>query len=488
MRTHLLPRTLAVAVGALFAVTAVAEVPKPPETKSQDRSLLLKMRNGQVRPRDPDATKAERDEKVAVFKKVAQNLVYSVAHGPLNGESDPTGKAPYTSVPSLISEVELNTNLIGPSSNNGKLIVDQIEYAEEFGAAIAEAVKVVLAQSPKNRPIDRVNAVRILAMAAKMPAPGIIEPCLAIIQDTQESDGIKLYAFQALRNLLEQSRVDFPHQHIFKPAESAERVGKIHDTLAGYVFQKRAPRDDKERAVIEFVRRHAVAALAQIKDAVLRKPNKDLVGRPAWSLLRVIELDPSVSPTFTIPEIAEAAIGLGMMKPDPDMNIDVAAYSMDKALVYFTTAALEDGVRSKGSTAPTALPWKTLSARLSYALGAWRVATKSPVVVDLANKGIPVLEPIEKQGAQDAQGVQVGVLTTWAENNLPKAWTDGTAQPGTPIPVYKDDPGPKLPFPAPAAAPMLKTPEAAAPGKKGPEGAPPEAGKKGPEGTPPGKK
>ncbi len=471
MRTFLLPRTLAVAVGAMFAVTAVAQVPKPPELKSADRSLLLKMRNGQLGARDPSATKAELDERAATFKKVAQNLVFSVAHGPLNGESDPTGKAPYTSLTTLISDVEQATNLVGPSSNNGKLIVDQIHYGEDFGAAIADAVKVVLAQSPKNRPIDRVNAVRILSLAAEMPAPGIIEPCLAVIQDTQESDGIKLYAFQALRNLLRQSRVDFPQQHIFKPAESADRVGKIHDVLAGYVFQRRAFRDDKERAVIEFVRRHAIAALAQIKDAVLRKPNKDLIARPAWSLLRVIELDPSVNPPFTLPEITEAAIGLGMMKPDPDMNLDVAAYSMDKALVYFATAALEDGVRSKAAAAPTARPWKTQSARLSYALGSWRVATKSPLVVDLANKGIPVLEPIEKQGAQDAQGVQVAVLTTWAENNMPKAWTDGTAQPGTPIPVYKDDPGPKLPFPAPAAAPMLKTPEAGPP-KKGPEAPP----------------
>ncbi|HVK09369.1 MAG TPA: hypothetical protein VM597_11390 [Gemmataceae bacterium] len=470
MRTPLLPRLLAVVVGALFAVTATAEVPKPPEVKSQDRTLLLSMRNGQTRPRDPDATKAQRDERTAVFKKVAQNFVYSVAHGPLNGEADATGKAPFTSLPSLMSEVEQSTNLIGPSSNGGKLVVDQIEYAEEYGAAIGEAVKVVLAQSPKARLIDRVNAVRILATAARMPSPGVVDPCLAIIQDTQESDGVKLYAFQALRNLLEQSRVDFPAQHIFKPAESADRVGKIHDVLAGYVFQRRAPRDDKERAVIEFVRRDAVAALARVKDAVLRKPNKDLITRPAWSLLRVIELDPSVYPAFTIPEIAEAATGLGLMKPDPDMNLDVAAYSMDKALIYVATAALEDGGRSKANAAPTALPWKTYSARLAYALGAWRVATKSPLVTDLAAKAIPVFEPIEKQGAQDAQGVQVGVLTTWAENNPPKAWTDGTAQPGTPIPVYKDDPGPKLPFPAaPAAAPMLKTPEA---GKKGPEAPP----------------
>ena len=469
MRTLLFPRTLAVAVAILVGVTAAAEVPKPPEVKSQDRTLLLAMRNGQIRPRDKEASKAEQDARAAVFKKIAQNLVYSVANGPLNGETDPTGKAPFSSLPGLFSEVEQNTNLIGPSSNGGKLIVEQIEYAEEFGAAIAEAVKVVLAQSPKSRPIDRVNAVRILALAAKMPSPGIVEPCLAIIQDTQESDAIKLYAFQALKSLLEQSRVDFPHQHIFKVAESADRVGKIHDVLAGYVFQRRAPRDDRERAVIEFVRRHAVAALAQIKDAVLRKANKDLITRPAWSLLRVIELDPSVYPTFTIPEIAEAAIGLGTMKPDPEMNLDVAAYSMDKALVYFTTAALEDGLRSKGNAAPTALPWKTHAARLSYALGAWRVATKSPIVVDLAAKGIPVLEPIEKQGAQDAQGVQVNVLTTWAENNLPKAWTDGTAPPGTPIPVYKDDPGPKLPFPAPMAAPMLKTPEAGVPEKTPPE-------------------
>ena len=469
MRTPLSPRTLAVVVGPLTAVTAAAQVPKPPELKSADRTLLLKMRNGQLRPRDKDAPKAEQDEKAAVFKKVAQNLVYSVAHPPLNGENETEkGANPYSSLTVLISDVEQATNLIGPSSNGGKLIVEQTEYAEEFGTALAEAVSVVLKQS--SRPVERINAVRILSLAAKMPSPGVVEPFLTLIQNTQASDALKLYAFQGLRNLLEQGRVDFPHQHVIR---DAVRLGQIHDVLAGYVFQKRVPRDDKERAVIEFVRRDAVAALARFKDAVLRKSNKDLITRPAWSLLRVIESDPSAGPPFTIPEIAEAAIGLGMMKPDPDMNLDVAAYSADKALVYFVTAALEDETQAKANAAPQALPWRTYSARLAYALGTWRAATKSPLVTDLAAKGLPVLEPIEKPGPNGAQGVRVDALTDWAKNNLPKAWTDGTAQPGAPIPVYKDDASLKLPFPAPMATPMLKTPEGTVPGKTGAEGTPP---------------
>lgn len=469
MRSTLAPRTLAVVLAVLGPAVADAQVPKPPDLKSSDRSLVLQMRNGQVRVRDPDATKADRDARLAVLKKMAQGYAFGVAHPPVNGEPD-TGKGSpfFTSLTSLMEDAAQLTSLSGPSSNGNKLIVEQIEFAEEFGAAIAEAVTVVLANS--SRPIERVNAVRLLALAGRMPAPGVIDPCLDLIKNTQASDALKLYAFQALRNLIEQSRVDFPAQHVVR---DVARMGQVHDALAAYVMQKRVPRDDKDRAVIEFVRRDAVAALARFKDAVLRKPNKDLVARPAWSLLRVIENDPAVSPPFTLQEMSEAAIGLGLMKPDPDMNLDVAAYSVAKGLSYFVSAAIEDGARSRAEGGPMPMmPWKIQSGRLAVALATWREATRplgaakgAGAVAEVAAKGIQVLGPIELQGAAQAT-TSVDAITGFLQNNYPKAWTDGTAPPGAPIPVYRDDPGPKLPFPAPMAAPTLKTPDGTVPPKK----------------------
>jgi len=477
MRTFLSSRTLAVVVGALSVATAAGQVPKPPELKGQDRDMLNKMRNSQMRVRDPDVSKAERDARLATIKKIAQNYAYSLAAAPVNGEAESKdARGPYSSLSELLSYVDQTTNLVGPSSNGGKLTVEQTEFAEEFGAAMADAIKVVLANSA--RPIERVNAVRVLSYVARMPAPGVIDPFLDVIKNAQASDALKLYAFQGLRNLLEQSRVDFPAQHAIR---DAARLGQIHDVLAAYVTQKRVPRDDKDKAVIEFVRRDAVAALARFKDAVIRKPNKDLIARPGWTLLRVIENDPAVAPPFTIQEMSEAAIGLGLMKPDPDMNLDVAAFSVAKALAYYTTAAIEDGVRTAADGGPLpVLPWKIQSARLAVALSAWRESTKplgaakgAAAVADLAAKALPVLAPIEQLGASKGQ-TNIQPLTLWAENNLPKAWTDGTAQPGTSIPVYRDDPGPKLPFPAPMAAPTIKTPDATAPpAKKGTEAMPP---------------
>src|SRR5262249_53449691 len=142
-------------------------------------------------------------------------------------------------------------------------------------------------------------------------------------------------------------------------------------------MKKRTPKDDKERAVIEFVRRDAVAALARFRDGVIRKPNRDLLFRPAWAMARIMEQDPSVSPPFTIQEQMEAATGLAGMKIDPDMNLDVAAISMAKVLLGAAQAANLDNERATGTNTLPVVQWKVVAARWSYALSVWRENAKS---------------------------------------------------------------------------------------------------------------
>src|SRR5439155_12404583 len=103
---------------------------------------------------------------------------------------------------------------------------------------------------------------------------------LAVVNNPKATEAEKLYAFQGLRNLLDQSDVNDKTRHIFGASAGNPKLAEIATALGSYVFQKRTPKDDRERAVIEFVRRDAVAALSKFKDPTLRKANRELLYRP----------------------------------------------------------------------------------------------------------------------------------------------------------------------------------------------------------------
>jgi hypothetical protein len=346
------------------------------------------------------------------------------------------------------------------SGTTAKPNQQQLDFADEFGKAIGEAAGVVLAQSPK--PIERINAVRLMSVVARIPAPALADPLVAVVNNPKVSDAEKLYAFQGLRHLLEQSAGDDPNRHVFGASASAgsPKLAEIGLALNNYVFQKRSPRDDKERAVIEFVRREAVAALARFKDGSIRKANRDLLYRPAWALARVMEQDPSVTPPFTIQEQMEAAIGLAQMKIDPDLNLDVAALAEGKVLLRAAQAANLDNERATSTSTLPVVPWKLTAARWSYALSVWRKnaeglpKTRYPETArDVANAGIGLLTVLEKEGAAGRTTAGIQDVNTWGTNNPPKAWAEMK-----PALLFRDDPKTELPFPAAPADPKLTTP------------------------------
>jgi hypothetical protein len=433
---------------ALTFAASAAEIPKPPDI-NRIKSDVYKMRSGTIRVKDPD-DKALAAKNLASIKAVAEWLAYTIATPPYNGEpvprEDTTPKGIIRTMTTLMDEAETLCRLDASAGNQGKLSIEQLEYGEEMGAAIATAAKVVLANS--GRPIERINAVRLMSIAAKMPSTRIADPLVEIISNTKISDAEKLYAFHAVKNLMDQTETGDPTRHVIR---DVNLLGRIANSLTDYITQKRSPRDDREKAVIEFVRRHAVMALAAFKEGVIRKPNKDLIARPSWTLARVLEFDPSVSPPFTMADAIEAGVGFCQMKVDPDMNLDVAAYTVAKLMFIFAREANLDVERAgKEGTLPS-IPWKVAAARLSYALAVWREATKPlaktrfpDTVVSIANAGIAMLAPIEDKGGIANTARDIATITTWAQNNPPKAWAEGkSAQ------LYKDDPNSVLPFAAP---------------------------------------
>lgn len=468
--------------GTLFVVAAcspAAEIPKPPDW-TKVRNEVARMRNGTPRVRNPDSP-AETKKNQESIKIVAQYLAYTIATAPYNGElvprEDKTPAFPERSMKSLMDEVEYYCNLQPTSGNSNKLSVEQTEYGAEMGAAMAEAAKVVLENSP--RAIERVNAVRMMSLTARMPAPALGPVLAQIIANSKYSDAEKLFAFQGLRNLMEQTDLVDPNRHVIRDPNI---LGQISEALAGYITQDRGRPDDREKAVIEFVRRHAIAALAQFKDGVIRKPSKDLISRPSWTLMRVIANDPTISPPFSIQEKAEAAIGFCSQKIDPDMNLDVAAYNLAGVDVPGVMVELSSSInldilratktKDREGTLPSS-PWKLLATRLSYALSVWREnAKKEPptrypqYISTFTTTSIAILAPIEREGGAASTSKEVAALNTWATDYRPKAWTE---VPPKPAQLYKDDPKSLLPFyvaQPKAGDPKLTTPAVKPPDPK----------------------
>ena len=463
------PRCLALGLSfAIAAATSAAEIPKPPES-SRAQQLVLQMRTGSIRVAGGDTPPAEATKNRAAIKTVAEWLAYSIASPPYNGEpvprEDKTPAGVDRSMRALFEEADRYSILPVATGNQGKVSQEQLEYGAEMGKAIAAAAKVVLDNSA--RPIERINAVRLLSVAAKLPAVDLVDPLVDIVNNAKISDAEKLYAFQGLRNLLEQTEVLDQTVHIPELRRDPVKLGKIAQALTNYIMQKRTPRDDKDRAVIEYVRRNAVEAMARFKEGVLRKPNKDLIFRPSWTLARIMEQDPTAYPPFTVQEQMEAATGFALMKIDPDLNLDVAAYTLAKITVIFARAANVDSQRAARDGTLPIMHWRVAAARFSHALATMRSGplgtegakvlpkTRYPeTLVNLANTAIALLAKIEKGGAAEPTGTEVQAVMTWLTDNPPKAWTENPPKFAT---LYKDDPESILPFPTAA---VMKTPDA----------------------------
>jgi hypothetical protein len=203
-----------------------------------------------------------------------------------------------------------------------------------------------------------------------------------------------------------------------------------------------------------------------------------------------MEQDPSVSPPFTIQEQIEAAIGFAQMKIDPDLNLDVAAIAEAKVLVRMAQAANLDNERATSTNTLPVIPWKLTAARWSYSLSVWREnANKLPktrypeTARDVANAGIGLLSVLEKEGAAGRTTAGVQDITTWGNNNPPKAWAEMK-----PALLFKDDPQTALPFAVQPAAPP--DPKLSTPGtpKTDPKKAPEPKKGTDPKGAPPTKK
>ena len=123
------------------------------------------MRSGNVRVKDDPKNRE-------ALKIVAEWLAFTLCQPPYNGEQPPAGDRTPIGVGSgpstyMMGEAKSLSNIY--AGTTGKPGQEQIEFADEFGKAIAAAAGVVLKESA--RPIERINAVRLMSRRRRDAGP-----------------------------------------------------------------------------------------------------------------------------------------------------------------------------------------------------------------------------------------------------------------------------------------------------------------------------
>jgi hypothetical protein len=325
-----------------------------------------------------------------------------------------------------------------------------------YAAKVTEHAVEVL----KNRTlIARVNAARVLAEIAKLGPPELSDALVAVIEDQEQFDAVKYYAFRGLKILGE----------LQPPVMSAEREKKAAEALAAFIDRKMSyATDTTTREEVEgfrVIRREAIRALAQIHN-----PAAAANGQGAFMLLRVVAKDGLV-PRPRIDERVEAAIGLARLKSslDKQYNLDYAAAQIGLFLDDFNREDLAAKQRREDTRGPLILPWKGMSLRMYEAIEQMRTdaGSDNPYAVKVTTECLKLLERLEKDNAADPEEILQAVKAQPPSNRLFKNIEDSTVRPANRSDTLAE--GPQLP----ARMEGRRVPPPGAPG--GPPEAKPDA-------------
>jgi hypothetical protein len=371
----------------------------------------------------------------------------------------------------------------GTGRGGSSFTQDQGDYIREFGAAIDEAVSAVLAKDPP--PVIRINAGRLLALAARSGAPAHYPTVQKLLTNNFPVRGkeaptppeLLLYALKAAEGLLSapdpvwqfitDPKVRFRHTvgdeqlvpfvkllqelAVRGPAGVAEKAAPPVDAppaaaappvdappaAAGKTELQAAVLTPEQTAVLRYFRREAVRALAQVRPDKLGGGKLEVV-RPAFTLAQIAVSDASIPLAPSVPEMAEATLGLMGIAPTSDLNggewLTVIGQGMFRVV---------QGRNDPDPVKNMSVPWKVYSARVALALARLRQGTRTnPRLVPLAaqvngladiitNDVVGPLEKFDQTKVAASQPSQEGLLT-WLNNR--------SATAGASRSLYTDDP------------------------------------------------
>jgi hypothetical protein len=410
---------LSFAIAATFMALAAPKSGAQETPNPDDRNMLDKFRAGQAKP----------EEAKAACDKFARWFAARLTDQKVRDAVDNQGES------LVIRDLGNRLGLLPHNMPLGNMDYarhpDRKPFVDEFGKALVAALQGPVMQNSNY--IVRINAARMIAEVGRAGYDGAAESCIAILAKPEESDAVKLYALQALKNLffIVADR-DVPEKTVFQknnngvlPSLEQQSINALID----YIFRQPADLKPEQVDGILYVRREAVRALALVRVQRVQAKSKAGFG-PALALLKVARGDglnpPSATPNGpdlrALGERIEAIIGfcnLYQPRSERDMNLDYAAYHIGRAIQDLTPLY-------KFNSRDTSMPWKTQVLWLREALTKWKsMAAEMSLqdakliseLYDIVDRDF--LKPIEQ--ADPASLPNPADLDQWLKKNPPKS-------------------------------------------------------------------
>lgn len=417
---------------------------------------LQKMNKGEVKTRGPQ----EQSNK-ALLKQAAEFYVFRVTQDQYYTGGD-TGELKVRTGGDQNLDVafdELTIHLLVPKPGQ-RVLIDQMNYIEDFGAALDQAVVAVLTgKGGVPPPVIRINAVRMLALAARTGAPAHSKTITALLTNqffkaggkpAETPPDVLFWALKAAENLLaapDPLALGTPNaaRHTIKdedliplvralndlvlnnPKGLAEKAATLNPVLAvkppptpgappaaaaqgtpapASTLQTDPNALTAEQAdLVRYFRRQAVRALGALRFDTVAEDTPDQL-RPAFTLAKVALSDVSLNPPPGAGEVGEATIGLCNVHPSSNLNVDALLYVIAFGTGRFFTPKAE-------KADDKSLPWKAYAARVDNAYALLQKNAQSN----------PRLSPFRKQ-IGELSGIVTGDVTA------PLTATNGTGRPG----------------------------------------------------------
>lgn len=359
---------------------------------------------------------------------------------------------------------------------------DQADYIREFGAALDESIGAVLTKGPP--PVIRINAGRLLALSARSGAPAhyptvsklLTNSFVVLGKPAPTPPELLLEAIKAAEGLL--AAPEPVWQFVNGPSKYRHTVGeeelipfiKVLQEMAvkgpAGVAEKAAPPVEvrpaviatppadappapagkaelqattltpEQTAVLQYFRRYAVRALAKVRPDKLGGGKLEVI-RPAFTVAQIAVSDSSLALPPTVPEMAEAVLGLCGIAPTPDLNVNELL-----TVIAQGTYRVVQGKNDPDAVKNTSVPWKVYAARLGQGLTRLRQGTKTnprltPFVAPvngladvIAADVVTPLEKFDPAKPESARPSAEGLLT----------WLNNRSAGGGSRSLYADDP------------------------------------------------
>jgi hypothetical protein len=362
---------------ALFAGTVKAQEPLP-QKPSKVANEVEGLKDARGIPRE------ELDRAKQLFATLAKYYADVLANPAVyRAPLDTKFGAPGPRVPTVDRNsqtgilLELDQFILKPQPLS-KVNNEKADYIRELGGAFDAALKPLI--QPNQERIVQINAARVLAELCKSGATPHWPTVTALLNNANTPAEVKNYALHAAANLL--AAYDMNDYRSRKHSNSAKEVVALVRAVTDcivppadgvssfYPGLKMGEVTPDQVAVIQFVRRQAIRALAQVRFVTVLGPDEKPAIYPAYTLVRVCVSDPGLLIAPSPAECGEAIIGICNMA-DSNNGYPVKGYNRDGSVEAIVAGLITfSGPRSE----PTdrSLPWRQFSIRMSEAMKNWR--------------------------------------------------------------------------------------------------------------------